>query len=225
MKWAAISLAAVLTGFASGQSGADDAAGPTVSFAFDWALQTPAHYEITVRPDGMGLYRAMPTGPAATDGTDAAAEGRPLLLSPRAVARLQAAAAVVSAGKTCETSTKKLAQTGSKTLRVERGGGAVQTCTYNYSDDKRIQDATATFQAIAMTMQEAPRLEHLHRFDRLGLDAELAVFTQSVREGRAIELGNIAPTLRSLATDNDLMERVRLRAADLLQHAGSSPSS
>ena len=201
---------------------AAETAGPVMTFTFDWPAQRPAHYEITVRADGMGLYRGGP--PAGAEAPSAAQDGKPLLLSQRAIARLQAAATVLSAGRGCETSQKKLAQTGTKTLRLEQAG-SVQTCTYNYSDDKRIQDATATFQGIAMTMEEAPRLEHLHRFDRLGLDAELAVFMQSVRDGRAIEVGNIAPTLRSLAADNDLMERVRVRAADLLQRAGGAPTS
>ena len=83
-------------------------------------------------------------------------------------------------------------------------------------------EATTAFQAIAMTMEEAAKLDHLHRFDRLGLDAELGTFVQSVRDGRAIEVGNIAATLRSLASDTDLLERVRLRAAELLQGAAAA---
>lgn len=194
---------------------------PVMTFTFDWPAQTPAHYEISVAADGMGRYRGLPSG----DTHSTVPEVRPLLLSQAATARLQAAAIVLEAGKSCETSQRKLAQTGTKTLRLEQGGGQVLTCSYNYSDDRRIQEATAVFQAIAMTMEEAPRLEHLHRYDRLGLDAELATFTQSVRDGRAIEVGNIAPTLRSLAGDSDLLERVRSRAATLLQRAAVSPAS
>ena len=192
-----------------------------ITFVFDWPVQTPAHYEIAVAPDGTGSYREdAARGPGATPPVP-----RPLVLSRAVMSRLAGVRAVLVSGKACETTAKHLAQTGAKTLRLEQGGKAL-TCSYNYSDDKRIAEATATFQAIAMTMEEAPRLEHLHRFDRLGLDAELAVFVQSVRDGRAIEVGNIAPTLRSLAADADLLERVRLRAADLLQGvAGTVPAT
>ena len=194
--------------------------GGALTFVFDWPAQNLPHYEITVAADGTGTYRSGAPGPPEANGPSS----QPIWLSQTAMEHIEPAAAVLSAGKPCETSQKKIAQTGTKMLRLERAGAAV-TCTYNYSEDKRIQEATATFQAIAVTMQEAPRLEHLHRFDRLGLDAELAIFVQSVREGRAIEVGNIAATLRSLAADNDLMERVRSRAADLLQHVASTPAT
>ena len=186
-----------------------------MTFTFDWAEQSLPHYEITVAADGTGSYRSSAAGSPAP---------RPLVLSRAAMEHINPVRAVLRSGKPCETGQKRIAQTGTKTLSLEQGGKAL-TCVYNYSEDKHVQEATATFQAIAATMEEAPRLEHLHRFDRLGLDAELAVFVQSVRDGRAIELGNIAVTLRSLAADNDLMERVRLRAADLLQHAVSTPAT
>ena len=44
-------------------------------------------------------------------------------------------------------------------------------------------------------------MEHLHRYDRLGLDAELESFTREVADGHAIELQTIAPALRSIAQD------------------------
>ena len=65
-------------------------------------------------------------------------------------------------------------------------------------------------------MDEGRTIDHLHRYDRLGLDAELESFSREVSEGRALELGTIAPTLRSIADDPDVMQRVRTRASALL---------
>ena len=125
---------------------------------------------------------------------------------------------MVDGPKGCETGSKKLAQTGKKTLTV-RLAGKISTCSFNYSDDKRMQEAVNAFSGIDVTVEEAPRLAHLRRFDRLGLDAEIGSFLDAVKSGRAIELGNLAPMLRTLAGDGDLMERVRNRATDLLAMA------
>ncbi len=199
---------------------ASGAAEGTITFVFDWPAQSMPHYEVSVAPDGTGVYRSTPSG-AAPAGSSGA---QPILLSHAVLEHIEPAAAFLRSGKPCESPQKKVAHTGTKTL-ILMSGGAPITCTYNYPDDKRVQEATSTFQALAVTMEEAPRLEHLHRFDRLGLDAELGMFVQSVQDGRAIEVGNIAATLRSLAADADLMERVRSRAADLLARASSAPAS
>ena len=65
-------------------------------------------------------------------------------------------------------------------------------------------------------MDDGRALEHLHRYDRLGLDAELETFSREVADGHAIELQTIAPALRSIAQDADLMQRVRTQARALL---------
>ncbi len=75
------------------------------------------------------------------------------------------------------------------------------------------------FLAIAFTMDEGRRLDFLHRYDRLGLDAEMITLAHEVDEGRAMELGTIAPTLDAIAGDTALMQRVRLRAAKLLEQS------
>ncbi len=78
---------------------------------------------------------------------------------------------------------------------------------------------TDTFLAIANTMDEGRKLEFLHRYDRLGLDEEMNFLTEQVEAGRALELETISATLSSLADDTALMQRVRLRAVQLLEKA------
>ena len=74
-----------------------------------------------------------------------------------------------------------------------------------------------TFLAIAFTMDEGRRLEFFHRYDRLGLDAEISTLAHEATEGRALELGTIAPTLESIERDTALIQRVRLQAGKLLE--------
>ena len=90
------------------------------------------------------------------------------------------------------------------------------SCTYNYSESKNVTLLTEMFQGIAETMDEGRRLDQLHRYDRLGLDAAMATLAEQVAAGRALELSTIQATLRSIAGDSEVMERVRSRANTLL---------
>ena len=120
---------------------------------------------------------------------------------------------------TCASKLKNIADTGKKTLTYlgpQDPPPPQGSCTYNYADDKRVQTLTDIFEGLATTMDEGRRLDFMHRYDRLGLDAELGSFTQEVAEGHAIELATIARSLDSIKTDPELLQRARTRAAALL---------
>ena len=193
----------------------DSAARTEMSFDFLWPAQAVPQYKITVADDGNGSYLAHSPAGTAAPGI------QQITVSTPTRSRIFAAGEVLTGSQKCESKAKNLAQTGQKTLSL-RSRTKVAECTFNYSEDKRIQDAVAVFQAIAVTMEEGPKLQRLHRFDRLGLDAELAVLEKSAQEGRALELGNIAPVLRSLVQDEAVMQRVRLRASKLLEGAADT---
>lgn len=125
----------------------------------------------------------------------------------------------------CASKAKGIADTGSKTLSTaDISGGNAVSCTYNYSESKPVVELTTIFQGMAFTLDEERKLAHLHRYDRLGLDAEMMNLYTAAQDGRALEMGNIAPELRALADDTDVLERVRLRAAALLQMAANGGS-
>ena len=183
-----------------------------VTFERDWPAQATPYYRVTVHGDGSGTVAMSRDGPGEAGGVTE------IHVSIATRDKLFAVEPVLVGSKGCETGPKKLAQTGKKTLTLRRDGKML-TCTFNYSDDKRMQEAVNDFGAIEVTVEEAPKLAHLRRYDRLGLDAEISSFLDAVKAGRAIELGNLAPMLRTLAGDGELMERVRNRAADLLAMA------
>jgi len=62
----------------------------------------------------------------------------------------------------------------------------------------------------------------LHRYDRLGLDAEINVLSQEVEAGRALELETISETLAAIADDQAVIQRARFGAARLLALARES---
>jgi hypothetical protein len=74
---------------------------------------------------------------------------------------------------------------------------------------------------VAETLHEGAKLELLLQHDRLGLDREMEFISDSAKDGRLRELVTIRDILQRLADDDELLERVRKRARNLLEKAGS----
>jgi hypothetical protein len=186
-----------------------------VNFNFEHRGLDPPHWAIEVYEDGSGRYDDL------SKQERASAETRRLIHVGAATRhRLDGGFEKVSTGD-CETHSKNLANTGTKTIAYRwKTGDIWVSCTFNYSDDKNLADASDAFQAIAETMQFGDRLLHAHRFDRLSLDAEIDSLTAELKDGRSIEIQNIAPTLQAIVDDERVMERARRKTARLLQDAG-----
>jgi hypothetical protein len=173
--------------------------------------------------DGAGQYRGeeVPMSAGHADPPPSPQPFHPMIfhLSPATVTKVFALTGSLNHFKiACASTAKNVADTGKKTLYYGGFGvdGFPGSCTYNYTENKDVQTLTMLFQGIAETLDEGRKLDYLHRYDRLGLDAEMESFTREVSDGHAIELQVIADTLRSLAGDPDVMQRVRTRASALL---------
>jgi hypothetical protein len=203
---------------------ADSPAKAQVSFTFDRPGLPVPQFTLTVNEDGTGRYVAEEVLPASSASLDTEAQttqhiDRAISLTAAATAQIFAAARAMDRfNVACESTAKNIADTGKKTLRYT-GAGGDGSCTYNYSQDKRVTMLTELFQGIAVTLDLGRRLEFEHRFDRLGLDATMAKLTEQANSGSAKEVVTIAATLRSIAGDSEVLERVRLRAARLLKQA------
>ena len=232
-RWAASLLAILLPLIVSPvfASQADVPASPAgvVQFQFSHPVAVVPAYTIVLRADGTGTYSEA-TGPAkpveeasearsadtSATGPAAAKPGASgLRVSPATLQRLFAARGSLGP-KSCETKLKRIAQTGSKTLSYSAEGPPA-SCTFNYSDTPVLNEVAATFIALAETVQAGERLASKHRYDRLGLDLEMETLENEVKGGRALEVGNISPVLTSIVNDERVIERVRRRAARLLQ--------
>jgi hypothetical protein len=104
---------------------------------------------------------------------------------------------------------------GWKTLTYT-GPQAHGSCTFNYSRDREIEALGDSLVAVTETILEGARLELLLQHDRLGLDEEMEFLTEAVADGRAQQVCAIRDILERLAEDDQVLERVRKRARDLL---------
>ncbi len=209
---------------ATPQLPAQTAPGSTLRFTLDRAGAASTHYAVELdAATRQGTYSISggPAAPSATAPGEAAAD-RPIQVSEDLLKKLFAVAPLVRSDR-CASHRKGIAQTGIKTLRLTQQGTTF-TCTYDYSEEDRVHTATAAFEGIAETMRFGDRLTAELRFDRLGLDAEMESLQSALKDGRALEVGNIGAVLVSVQNDERVMERVRRKAAHLLESA-SLPSA
>ena len=196
-----------------------------VSFHFERPGVSVPKFTLTVDQAGNARYEAdevvVARGGAEADPPPTQHLDRTVTLSKATTDRVFATARALDwFNIACASKAKNIADTGAKTLRYT-GDDGDGSCTYNYSQDKRVVELTDLFEGIAHTLDMGRKLDFQHRFDRLGLDASTATLVEDVDEGRAVEIGVITPTLRSLAQDSEVLQRVRQRAARLLQLAQS----
>ena len=196
---------------------------PQVGFKFDRVGLPVPHFSLRVSENGTGTYQAdraeIPATQTSMRGQAAQHIDRPVNLSSGTVAKIfKVAQSLNHFNVECASKAKNIADTGTKTLTYAGSDGS-GSCVYNYSENKTVQLLTDIFLGIASTLDEGRKLEFLHRYDRLGLDAEMNSFADEVKEGRALELGTISSTLTSIADDTAVIQRVRLRAAKMLELA------
>ena len=196
-----------------------------VSFQFERVGLPVPRYTLEVHEDGTGRYEA-DEAPAAANWSSSSVRyvggkhvDRTIALSPATVAKIfKQARSLDYFNIACASKAKNIADTGKKTLSYV-GTDGKGSCVYNFSENKNVTALADMFLAIAFTMDEGRRLEFFHRYDRLGLDSEMSALTHEVEEGRALELGTIAPTLESIERDTALIQRVRLQAGKLLEQS------
>jgi hypothetical protein len=194
-----------------------------VSFEFERPGLAVPHFTLLLREDGTGVYKAeqaeMPPTGMSMRGQAAQHIDRTVVVSSATVEKVfKAARELDYFNVACASKAKNIANTGKKTLSYSGADGR-GSCVYNYSENKNVEMMGSTFIAIAYTLDEGRRLEFLHRYDRLGLDAEMTSLAKQIEDGEALEVGTISPTLTAIADDTAVMQRVRLRAAKMLEQA------
>jgi hypothetical protein len=199
-----------------------------VSFQFERVGLAVPRYTVEIHEDGTGRYQADEAEATSNQSNQSSSAvkyvggkhiDRPMTVSLATTAKIfKMARSLDKFNIACASKAKNIADTGKKTLSYAGADGR-GSCVYNYSENKNVSALTDMFVAIAFTMDEGRRLEFFHRYDRLGLDAEMASLAHEMEEGRAMELGTIAPALGAIAGDTALMQRVRLRAAKMLEQS------
>jgi hypothetical protein len=195
-------------------------AGAQIRFTYENPKLEPHKYVLVVREDGSGHFHSEGSGSSA-DGQSMSSEplDRPIHVSKTIRESMFAGARKNKFfAKVCDDGGKNIAFQGTKTLEYD-GPDGQGSCTYNWSKSAQIDKLTDQFEAMAATLDEGSKLERQYEHGRLSLDSEMEILDQMVREGRAIEIENIAPLLQTLAGDEAVLQRVQRRARTLLKAA------
>src|SRR5512147_900118 len=194
---------------------------PILSFDFALPGAAPPHYAILVEPVGKATYRA-------DDGSGSAPD-QPytqqfLVSQPTRKQMFDLALALNCFKGNFEYRGHSVANMGAKTLQCKYADRESHT-TYNYSTNQQLQELTTIFQNIANTMEYGRRLEYLHRYDKLGLEAELKSMEEQEKGKRLGELQAVAPQLLKILNDGSIMNVSRHRAERLLQAIKANPAA
>ncbi len=189
-------------------------------------------FTITVDEQGQGTYHAEVAVPKSQPTTLPGEPAEPSAPPPAIERKITLSEATTSSiftqargldhfNTTCETKVKNVADMGRKTLAYTGPDGS-GSCTFNYSDQKQVAALADTFLAVQATLEMGRQMDFKRRFDRLGLDAVMISLSNMLDAHQATEVGTIAPTLRAIASDTELMQRVRLRAEKMLEQAAAA---
>jgi hypothetical protein len=186
----------------------------SVSFSLDFPSSNPGHYEITVGEDGHGTYSS--NGQLNKDSDPADPAPLPFTLSEKVRGQIfnLAQRAHYFKGKV-DSGNTKLANTGVKVLAY-KSENENSRATYNYSPVASIQQITAIFEGLSITLEFGRRLNYLHKYQKLALDDDLKRMEEMQKEGNLGDMQAIAPILNGIADDASVMNVSRARALRLL---------
>jgi hypothetical protein len=204
----------------SGQDTQQNPIRPTITFDRVWEAYKPQNVTITVQSTGSARYVSRnpfsPPEPGADpdytlDFTLSSRSQQKLLRDAREANYFNG-----------DFSFKKhvVASTGKKTLTYSDPVRHFST-TYDYSDNKAIEEITNLFSGISNTIEHGRKLAYLHRFDKLGLEDELKAMEDAAESHNLAEVQIIAPTLKSIQDDTKVLNIARQRAKRLLAKAKS----
>ncbi len=195
------------------------AAQPAVTFDFDWRQGIPWQtYSITVRADGNAHFQGTPAPDKA--GGDTGLFQQDFTMSEANRSKIFDLAKKLNYFHgDFDSHLKRIAQTGRKTLEYNSAGKHSST-RYNWSQNADVQELSRLFVAIANTLDYGRKLNLEYRFDKLGVDAQLKELEGLQADHYAEELNAIAPILRQIADDPDMMHISRQAAQHLLRTLG-----
>jgi hypothetical protein len=195
------------------------AAQPAVTFDFDWSPGIPWQtYSITVRADGNAHFQGTPAPDKAGGDTDLFQQD--FIMSEANRSKIFDLAKKLNYFHgDFDSHLKQIAQTGRKTLEYNSANKHGST-SYNWSQNADVQELSRLFVAIANTFDYGRKLSFQYRFDKLGMDARLKELEYIRANHYAEELNAIAPILRKIADDPDMMHISRQTAQQLLRSLG-----
>lgn len=194
---------------------------PQVSF--DWVTTGPQPEEFSITVISTGSAALEITDRSGSDGT---AAGSPLIVrfvmtEPNRGRVFQLAKQANFFQGDFDYRRTRVANTGIKTLTYTDAQHHNFT-TFNWSQNKAIQQLTDLFSGIYWTEHYGRILQQQHRYDKLGLNDTLGAMLDAARRGEVTQLQLVEPVLLSIAQDDQVMNIARMRARKLLQQVPES---
>ena len=194
---------------------------PTITFDRYWEDATPQDFTITLKSSGEASY--VSRDPTRVDKDSASPDPdytMEFTMSPANRDRAFTLAKQANYFQGNFDFKHKVANTGKKTLTYADPIRHFQT-TYNFSENKNIDEITKLFMGISSTIEHGRKLQFLRRFDKLSLDTELKGMEEMAQTGYLLEIQIIAPTLQNIVNDTSVLNMARQRAKHLLAMAGT----
>lgn len=190
---------------------------PVITFDLNWEAATPQNYTITMDANGKAQY--VSRSPTRTPEGQTEPDPDYLLeFTMSAASRdsiLQSAKELNYFNGNFDYTQHKVAYTGRKTLTYADSARNFHT-TFNWSENKAIEQMTRIFQGISTTIEHGRKLQFMRRFDKLGLAAELKAMETMSQANYLAEVQIIAPILQSIADDPSILHMARQSAGRLL---------
>jgi len=215
MKWCCIGLLLLSAVRLSAQTPAPAVSSqPSVRFSFEWVQGFPwQSYSIAVQTDGKSHFEGVPH---ADETNDSDTYRQDFTISDANRQKIFELAQKLNYFQgDYDSHLKHIAQTGKKTLQYQSPQVNGST-TYNYSQNSDVEQLTHLFEGIAMTIDCGRKLAFQYRYDKLGMDQRLKELEDLQASHGVEELQIIAPMLRKIANDPNLMNISRESASRLL---------
>ena len=194
-------------------------ANASVKFSFDWSQGIPwQRYSIEVQADGRSHFEGMPN---SADTRDPDLVQKDFVMSAVNLDKIfQLSKSLDYFRADLDSHLKHIAQTGKKTLEYQ-SPQVSGSATYNWSQKADVEELTRLFMGIAMTIDCGQKLAFQYRFDKLGMDQRLNELVGLEADHGAEEIEIIAPILKKIADDPNMMNISRQSAERLLRTINS----
>ncbi len=177
---------------------------------------TPEYISISVNNTGSGTYEGRKL--------DDPPEPYPLKLSPATTRRVFELAEAMGNFKSLDLeSHKKVANMGLKTFIYESGGEKYQA-QFNYSLNRTAEELSETFEKIGAVEQHLAALRYEVKYDHLGLPKELLQIQIDLDNKALADPELLVPALDEIARNPRFMHLAQVRAQNILERLGQSPS-
>jgi hypothetical protein len=199
-------------------AGQNSVAIPSITFDRFWNNFTPQSVTLTVSASGAGKYSSRNPEKTGDDVDDFQTDFTISAACREKLFRYAKDANYFDGDFTFKKHV--VASTGKKTLSYSDPTRHFST-TYDYSENKAIQEITNILAGVSNTIEHGRKLKFLRRFDKLGLEEELKAMENAAESHNLAELQIIQPTLESIAEDSTVLNIARQRAKKLLLKANS----